>query len=619
MPTFIKTGYWEKRQFAPKKFLNLEDLIQSIPPSPELLALIDAVAGFTSLSAGVSSGVSNISVNGTSELLSVGTWLILDPFSSNCEFLKISSKTDTTITFTTALLKNHTLGTIAIATDIPLWNIVYFGAKVSNVTNVTEIQAAIDNANVFDGTIYIPTGVFKITRTATNILSLASKNNIIFDGQGSIQLTGSLASSDTFMFKADTTTSNITFRNITLDGGKDTVTNTVEQTHIVEINAGAVGGNIDAIKFENVKFINAVSDGIRMVGTDDGVNHIQYGWVKDCTFDNCGRSGVTIHRGVRYFDIIGNTFTRISDQFVDMEPSGSGFSPPNNIKIHDNTCINTTDKASLSIAGINDVAGNHAYNISVQGNTIILGGVIMVYCDNVTFINNTIVASSERGIEITRFAYNIDISDNRISGTNRGIYLGATTDTQYPNTINISKNKISMSGGYGIEIDGAADMLIDGNFITALSASDYGVSYRSTVTNDADSDKRILVTNNTIDGFTTGVTFNASPNSMYKCSVTGNILKNLTNGTLFSVGGGLEIAAVTVNNIIENVTNEYIGLSDTEYVQYSGAPGNVGHYSCEGTPEALVTAPVGSWATNRTNGAIYYKATGVGNTGWVLK
>jgi hypothetical protein len=37
-----------------------------------------------------------------------------------------------------------------------------------------------------------------------------------------------------------------------------------------------------------------------------------------------------------------------------------------------------------------------------------------------------------------------------------------------------------------------------------------------------------------------------------------------------------------------------------------------------GTPESVVTAPVGSWCYDTTNGDAYLKASGTGNTGWQL-
>lgn len=496
------------------------------------------------------------------------------------------------------------------------YDITFFGASADATNNAAAINSAILSASLDENAIvWVPKGVFYIRRTSdSDIVTLLS--DVYIDGEGEIRFIGSLASSDTFMFKIGPGTSNVSIKNITLDGGRGSVTNTSEQNHIVEINAGSTSANIEGIKFENVKFKNAVSDCIRMVGTDNATNRVQYGWVKNCTFDNCGRSGITIQRAVRYFDIIGNHFTNISDQFVDMEPSG--VAPPNNIKIHDNTCVNTSDKVSLSIAGISDVDGRHAYNISVQGNTIISGGVVVVYCNDVIFLNNVIIAGNQRGIDISRLCFNINITENTITSSAKGIYLAATTNSQYPNSVVIEQNKIAMSGGNGIEMDGNNDTIIEDNIIKALSSSINGVAYRSTVTNDSDLDKRVLINENIIDGFTTGVNINASPNNISKCKIVDNILKNLTNGVAFAVSGGT-IDSVVVNNIIDNVTNEFSGLSNTAYIQYSGTPGNVGHYSVVGTPEGAVTAPVGSFATNRTNGDIYYKATGIGNTGWVLK
>lgn len=45
----------------------------------------------------------------------------------------------------------------------------------------------------------------------------------------------------------------------------------------------------------------------------------------------------------------------------------------------------------------------------------------------------------------------------------------------------------------------------------------------------------------------------------------------------------------------------------------SGGPGIVGAVA----PEGVVTAPPGTWYENETNATMYWKRSGVGNTGWV--
>lgn len=60
MPTFIKTGYWEKLQKGFKNYLNLDELIQSLsPPSAETDPVVGAITGIpTSNGAGVISQAS---------------------------------------------------------------------------------------------------------------------------------------------------------------------------------------------------------------------------------------------------------------------------------------------------------------------------------------------------------------------------------------------------------------------------------------------------------------------------------------------------------------------------------------------------------------------------------
>lgn len=43
-----------------------------------------------------------------------------------------------------------------------------------------------------------------------------------------------------------------------------------------------------------------------------------------------------------------------------------------------------------------------------------------------------------------------------------------------------------------------------------------------------------------------------------------------------------------------------------------------GYYNNHGTPEGVVTADIGSWCSDTTNGDIYIKKTGSGNTGWLI-
>jgi hypothetical protein len=68
--------------------------------------------------------------------------------------------------------------------------------------------------------------------------------------------------------------------------------------------------------------------------------------------------------------------------------------------------------------------------------------------------------------------------------------------------------------------------------------------------------------------------------------------------------------------IAEQGTFERTGVG--EFVTYDDATNTFAEYSSSGSPEGSLTANVGSRCTDITNGAQYLKASGAGNTGWVL-
>jgi len=74
----------------------------------------------------------------------------------------------------------------------------------------------------------------------------------------------------------------------------------------------------------------------------------------------------------------------------------------------------------------------------------------------------------------------------------------------------------------------------------------------------------------------------------------------------------------------DNAKANYEGLYDQDFMAakfYIGATG-VFWTSGTGTPEGVVTAPVGSLYTRTDGGAtttLYVKTSGVGNTGWTAK
>jgi hypothetical protein len=88
---------------------------------------------------------------------------------------------------------------------------------------------------------------------------------------------------------------------------------------------------------------------------------------------------------------------------------------------------------------------------------------------------------------------------------------------------------------------------------------------------------------------------------------------------------GINIAAAATettlsNNVVNTITTNAYTISCP--VKLSGSQRTTSHWQGAGTPEAAVTANVGS-TYHRTDGAaltsFYVKETGTGNTGWVAK
>ena len=112
--------------------------------------------------------------------------------------------------------------------------------------------------------------------------------------------------------------SGITFRDIALDGNRMNASFSDEQNHCAEVWRGSTD-----ILFERVLFHNCRGDGFRLLGpitaTGPWSERIT---IRDSRFEDNGRSGIAVQRGVRHLKVLNNTFDRINDQSIDMEPTG---------------------------------------------------------------------------------------------------------------------------------------------------------------------------------------------------------------------------------------------------------------------------------------------------------
>lgn len=117
----------------------------------------------------------------------VGATITIDPVGAHPEAVVVTAVDNRKVTFTPALSYDHTIGVPVQRMDItggyPTgWlNVKNFGAVGDGATDDTAaIQAAIDAVPVAGGVVYLPAGIYVITKC----LEVLSKNNVTIRGDG---------------------------------------------------------------------------------------------------------------------------------------------------------------------------------------------------------------------------------------------------------------------------------------------------------------------------------------------------------------------------------------------------------------------------------------------------
>ena len=203
--------------------------------------------------------------------------------------------------------------------------------------------------------------------------------------------------------------------------------------------------------------------------------------------------------------------------------------------------------------------------------------------------------------------------------TGHGIHLITTAGS-------ISNSRIQAvindSAAHGFNCD--ASTVVDSHFdIVVNDSTDYGVVLTSDnctgrfVSHDGASIGVYLngATDNNLDITASG---NANTGVYLTGASTDNFLKvyssdNTGNGLYFgaSASGNRAVGVCQGNSsaqVNDGANNNVLGLS--------GAA--IGIFVNAGTPESAVTAGVGALCSDTTSGKLYVKATGTGNTGWVV-
>lgn len=280
--------------------------------------------------------------------------------------------------------------------DLRVFNIIDYGAVPDGVTNNDAfIEDAITAAIAAGGgIIYVPPGVFAVTKSGITNFDLNDRANLIFFGDGAssvLKMIGSAAFGDWYMFRIRNGSSGIRFHNLAFESDI-TDPDPSEQNHFIQIS----GTNPDNQTTSDIEvygcwFDTIVGDAVRMLA--EVAAPIVGVRIINNAFDMPGcRAPVSWQRNVHNVQCHFNWMTGSDDNEIDFEPTGVGDNQENSI-IGNMVDHLSRASAAITLSG-NAVAQTHArtvfgFNIITNG-----GHVQAIKLENTLMICNVITVDS---------------------------------------------------------------------------------------------------------------------------------------------------------------------------------------------------------------------------------
>jgi hypothetical protein len=427
-------------------------------------------------------------------------------------------------------------------------------------------DAALAALGASGGTLHVPAGDY-VLKPKTGVpdrgLDLTRRTNIVVSGEGMDRSTlriapGSYVSAgDThliFLYKA----AGITFRDIGFDGNQQNATFADEQNHCVEAWSSS------EVVFERVLFRNCRGDGIRLMGLPspgdpwtDGVT------IEASRFEDNGRSGIAVQRGVRNLKVLRNLFQRLSDQSIDIEPTGGD--SPTDVLIEGNIVRHSTANWAIGIGGIG--GGDVAQRFVFRNNRIENGSVLIYKAQDVTVEGNVILGDPyhSAGLRLTHDMANVQIFDNEI--TSPSTMVGSAgiqvvgLNGHYPKAITVRNNVVVTKSGGVIVRDASHSIAILDNSLSG-TGSGTGVLVTNIISLGF-VHSGFTINSNLVDDFAIGVSLNTQADLFSDVTIEQNTINHdqtpstATIGLLFDKTGPYQsFAQITANIFGDGIRTE---------------------------------------------------------------
>ena len=512
-------------------------------------------------------------------------------------------------------------------------NIQEFGAIPDDGLDDREaIQAAIDAAATNGAGVWCPSGTYDLTRHPTKSLALEMKTGMIFVGAGIDQCILKLLPDQTrftriFSIHTNTETTDVVIRDLTLDGdfANQNDASGHDQQHGIFI--GTDTAIVRRFFLTGLKIRKMGGDGIALyggVGTMEAIitnNHIE----------DTDRSGIAgLGNGPRRLIIANNQLLNFANgSCIDFEPTIAGNGPADIIVAGNVMVSGITTGPTVTLAGSD--ASNRAAGVIFAHNSVSDGSVQIAWADDVTISGNTIDLGSntQTALLLQRTINQATVVSNIIRGataTSAGIRV-VGTGTEVANNVIIQANRVA-SYGTGVELATCTECIVSDNVLMGSgTATTRGILVNANLVDITN----ITLRGNIIQNFNTTCILITRTAAL---TITGLVIADnicddtqgpatQTVGIAFGASAELFVthALIGGNVFREDITTAFSSLGSLAYL-LTGVRGGVGVWSVSATPEAALTAPIGSQALRRDGGAnttLYIKESGTGNTGWVAK
>jgi hypothetical protein len=466
-----------------------------------------------------------------------------------------------------------------------------FGAIVNDGRDDrAAVQRAIDAARQTARAVCLPIGDLHIARKPGE--GRAAVASLIVEGDG-VELRGGGPRSRLVMLAGEhddtpnawwliqVTGTRHVLRGFAIDGTDRGHTH--EQTHLIQVVGPARGIQLERLSLTIPRQPgNRGGDCIRLLGEQrDRVDGVSIVAVRG---ESCARSFVAFQRAVSNVQIYDSSSVEVSDQVIDMEPSGRG--AIHSVRIRDcnfQRGPGGEGNWALSLAGADDPAED----ILVQSTTLD-GGIFAYHASHTTIRDCTITGGVTREalIHVVRGGEGVRILDNRLDRTGLpgdGIYLGHHYNA-WPTDVTVRGNHIRLRAeGMPIHAEPVVGLDVDGNTIDCAGPSpnrNAAIYLRGTTAPIS----RVRIRGNSIRGNCAGAVRIAS----YRTNTTGSVIikDNVVEGT--SYGAMFDGAAPTTLPVIDG--NVFAGVAAARHAV--GLP--VGGFAGQNSGDPLPAAPSGA-------------------------